>query len=87
MSQQAVAITNKLYQTRSAAKLMLGPRYDEFAAGMADLIRDIMACSPRKDLTPLVVAKELAEAPGIGPHQAIMVLAAAVDMTESQESK
>lgn len=80
--EQAIEISAKLYQTRSAAKLMLGSRYGEFTAGMADIIREIIDGSPRKELTPLLVAKELAEAPGIGPSEQIALLATAVDMTE-----
>lgn len=80
--EQATVITTKLIQTRSAAKLMLGSRYTEFTTGMAELIRDIMKSSPRKNLSPLEVATDLAKAPGIEPAQAIAVLATAVDMID-----
>jgi hypothetical protein len=82
MSELAVDVASKLYGARKAAKFMLGDRYREFTVGMAENIREIISASPRKDLTPLLVAKELAGAPGIGGHQALMVLATAVDMTE-----
>ena len=81
-SEQTVKIADKLYQTRSAAKVMLGARYTEFTAGMADIIRDIIKESPRKNLSPLVVAQEMAHAPGVDTAQVIMVLATAVDMID-----
>lgn len=82
ISEETVGMADKLYAARKATKFILGDRYTEFSTGMADLIRDIIKQSPRKDLSPLSVAIELAQAPGIGGHQQMMIFATAVDMTD-----
>lgn len=82
VSEQTVHIADKLYGARKAAKFMLGDRYTEFTIGMAEIIKDIIAQSPRKGLSPLSVAIDLAKAPEIDAAQQILVFAAAVDMAE-----
>lgn len=82
-AEQTVRIADKLYQMRSTAKFMLGDRYSEFTRGMAEIIREIIAKSPRKNLTPLTVVTDLAKAPGTDARHQILVFATAVDMTEN----
>lgn len=82
ISEETVGMADKLYAARKATKFILGASYTEFTTGMAEIIREIIAKSPRKDLSPLSVAIDLAQAPGIGGHQQMMIFATVVDMTE-----
>jgi hypothetical protein len=82
MTEQATMIAAKLYEKRRTAKFMLGEGYSTMTREVAGIIRDIIAKSPRKDLSPLVVASEMTKAPGIDAQQAIIILAASVDMAE-----
>lgn len=81
-SEKIVHVADKLYQTRSTAKFMLGSNYSQFTREMASLIREIIDKSPREHLSPLVVAMELSNAPGVDAAHAITILAAAVDMID-----
>lgn len=82
MTEQATIIAAKLFETRRTAKFLLGDRYSAMTREVAGIIRDIIDKSPRKDLSPLVVATEMTKAPGIDAQQSIIILAASVDMAE-----
>ncbi len=80
--ESAVRLAAQLYETRDAAKFMLGERWSAYVEQVRGIINDIIEKSPRKDLSPLVVAKELATNRHCDAKQAICLLGVAVEMTE-----
>lgn len=81
-SEANIKLAAQLYETRDAAKFMLGERWPAFFDQTSSIINDIIAKSPRRDLSALSVAKDLATLPQTSPQQSICLIAVAVEMSD-----
>lgn len=84
ISEQTVSIADKLYSARRSAKVILGDRYGEITHHYKEVIRTILRDSPDKDLSALLLGTRMAAEPHREASERLVILAAAVDLTEGQ---
>lgn len=78
-NEQQVKLAAKLYELRDRARLLLG---DKYAAHMAELGKILKMTAERDNKTPLAVATEVCKKRGLIGMDMMMVMAAAVELTE-----
>lgn len=84
ISEQTVSIADKLYSARRSAKVILVDKYSEVTHHYKEVMRTIMRESDNKDLSPLLLGTRMAAEPHREASERLVILAAAVDLTEGQ---
>lgn len=84
ISEQTVSIADKLYSARRSAQFILGDRYGEVTHHYKEVFRTILRESGDKDLSPLLLGARMAAEPHREASERLVILAAAVDLTEGQ---
>lgn len=84
IGEQTVSIAEKLYSARRSAKAILGDRYGDITHHYKELFRTILRESEDKDLSPLLLGARMAAEPHREASERLVILAAAVDLTEGQ---
>lgn len=79
MTQKAIQIAAKLYETRDTIKRLLGDRYRE---RMNELGRALQKIAARKGKDVLMTAKEICSDPGMTGMEIGQIMAAAVELLE-----
>lgn len=83
-NEQHVEIAAKMYECRTAARSILGDKYQD---KMRELAQVVMAVAERDQCNPIVAGATVIKTAGLEGMQSLMLMAAVVEMVEPSKKE